>query len=224
MASVERTRAVIDAMRDAAGAQDMRVVGWMEASATHVGLRDAIKAVLRGRCSTVRLGHYLSEQLGEKSGDLTLTGRYSSHAKQWRYAVTHPDDARIAAEKAAAKRALDAPPLVIAVQAPVVVTEHPMHVPPADYIAAVDRSTGTITRTPMPPAPEERPLTRVEILAAKLRANIAGAVAAADGDTGGFDNPLGIVAANINREHAGSIRYCNVVEGKEPWPERMRWR
>lgn len=164
----------------AAGGKEVRLcAAWIELAQADGNLRAAFRVVFGRRMPTPqKLGQWLSESLGTKSGELTLIGQHSSHAKAWRYAVLSETEiakaiakreAAIAAREAerqawivknkqrAEARALASMTarerralegMTIKVQAPVA----PPPEPARDYIAHAD-AQGQITRDYLPPVP-----------------------------------------------------------------------
>lgn len=240
----------------AAGSNKARfTAGWIELSFSHDGLRDALTAIFKRRPTGQKLGLWLSNNIGEQSGQLTLLGRHSANAKAWRYAVIHSDDARLEAEAKAARvaaltlaaaernrHAADWHNEQLAVQAAknpapaavVVQIQAPlsMHNPYTSIVEergytvkpGVDGAPVKVPDLPTPKAapaldtPTEEPKpasgapvsahgrrpTREE-LAARHRQEQTGST------DGGFYDPCGIVARNIQNESAPGRNYCRVV-------------
>lgn len=158
---------VIDAMRAACGTKERFTAGWIELSHTHKSLADALQVVFRRKPTAQRLGLWLSENVGVQSGEFVLYGRHSASAKAWRYAVLKPSEREEIVRAAQAKKAAKSddrlgvgPAFVLPVQSVTDGMMNPhMDAPPAaperPYVATVDRTTGTITRTVLLPDPAQ---------------------------------------------------------------------
>lgn len=220
----ERRAALIKAMHQAAAERGMYVSAWHTLAQREDALRDAMRALFRGRMPALqKLGQWLTENAGAKAGVLMLEGkppRSSKGGKGWAYRIVDLERqrqeaaqraqaeaelrAQIEAQTAAAREARKAaamPPTL-----PTIEYEFETKVDGAGHVTKVpllnrdgslrERRPETPAAPPAKPPEPEKPRTRVEEWRAKYLEHHQNIT----GGQGGFADPGGVVTRNISRE------------------------
>jgi hypothetical protein len=95
--------AVITAMRDTAGRNELISAKWLEASQHDTVLRAALQSAMGRGINARKIGHWLTKHLGSQCNGYVLRGRHARTTEDiWYWSIWHSDDDKLAAQEAAA--------------------------------------------------------------------------------------------------------------------------
>jgi hypothetical protein len=109
----KKVDAVILAMREAHGAEEMISAKWLETTQHHPALRAAFQSSVGRRFNASMLGNWFTLHIGSQCNGYLLQGRRAMHDEIWHWRIWHSDDeaaaqraAKAAAEEKAARHVL----------------------------------------------------------------------------------------------------------------------